>query len=158
MIIASIDRHPIIRRGLGLFLQEQFENAVLLESESYDSFIKSFGSQIPDLFILGFAEESNICESEVVRLVKESMPNTPVIIYDGEPRYEMAVYSLVAGASAYQVKNSCPTELVKCIESVMQGKRYMSENVIDILLKQCMKATMEKEKIALLSEEELIIA
>lgn len=158
MIIASIDRHPIIRKGLGLFLQEQFENAVLLESENFECFMNSFGDQNPDLFILGFAEESNISESEIVRFVKEKMPNTPVIVYDGEPRYEMAVYSLVAGASSYLVKNSCLTELVKCIESVLQGKRYMSVDVTNILLEQCMKATVEKEKIALLSEEELITA
>lgn len=158
MIIASIDKHPIIRKGLGLFLQEQFENVVLLESENYESFIKSFEKSHPDLFILGFAEESNICESEIVRFVKEKLPNTPVIVYDGEPRYQMAVYSLVAGASAYLVKNSCLTELVKCIESVLCGKRYMSDDVTDILLKQCMKATRENERIALLSEEELITA
>ncbi|WP_159469853.1 response regulator [Dyadobacter sp. 3J3] len=137
MIIASIDRHPIIRRGLGLFLQEQFENAVLLESENYEGFMNSFGNQNPDLFILGFAEESHIHESEIVRFVKEKMPNTPVIVYDGQLRYEMAVQSLVAGASSYLVKNSCPSELVKCIESVMKGKRYLSQDVTDILLKQC---------------------
>ncbi|TKT90455.1 response regulator transcription factor [Dyadobacter frigoris] len=158
MIIASIDRHPIIRKGLGLFLQEQFESAVLLESESYESFIKSFTNQVPDLIILGFTEESNICESEIVRIAKEKMPDTPVVVYDGKPRYEMAVYSLVAGASAYLVKNSCLNELVKCLKSVTQGKRYMSDDVMDILLKQCMKAAIEKERIALLSEEELIIA
>ena len=158
MIIASIDKHPIIRKGLGLFLQEQFENAVLLESENYESFIKSFGESRPDLFILGFAEESNICESEIVRLVKEKMPDTPVVVYDGEPRYQMAVYSMIAGASAYLVKNSCLTELVKCIESVICGKRYLSDDVMDILLKQCMKATLAYERIALLSEEELITA
>lgn len=158
MIIASIDRHPIIRKGLGLFLQEEFENAVLLESENYEGFMNSFGDQNPDLFILGFAEESNISESEIVKFIKEKMPDIPVIVYDGKPRYEMAVYSLVAGANSYLVKNCCLTELVKCIESVMQGKRYMSEDVTDILLKQCMKETEEKEKIALLSEEELITA
>lgn len=158
MIIASIDKHPIIRKGLGLFLQEQFENAVLLESENFECFVNSFGAINPDLFILGFAEESNICESEIVRFVKEKMPDTPVIVYDGEPRYEMAVYSLVAGASSYLVKNGCLTELIKCIESVMKGNRYMSADLTDILLKQCMKATLEKEKIALLSEEELITA
>ncbi|MEO6686466.1 MAG: hypothetical protein ABIN24_10885 [Dyadobacter sp.] len=143
MIIASIDRHPIIRRGLGLFLREQFENAVLLESENYECFMNSFGNQKPDLFILGFAEESHICESEIVRFVKEKMPNTPIIVYDGEPRYEMAVYTLVAGASSYLVKNSCLSELVKCIESVMQGNRYIGADVKDILLKQCIDANEE---------------
>lgn len=157
MIIASIDKHPIIRKGLGLFLQEQFENIVLLEAENYESYVRLFSNERPDLFIIGFAEESNIHESETVSFVKEKMPNIPVIVYDGEPRYEMAVYSLVAGASSYLVKNSCPTELVKCIESVMQGKRYMSEDVADILLKQCMNASKENERNATLNNENTAI-
>lgn len=157
MIIAFIDKHPIILKGLGLFLREQFEDVVLLEAENYQSYMRLFGDQLPDLFIIGFAEESKINESETVGFVKEEMPDIPVIVYDGEPRYEMALYTLVAGASAYLVKSSCPTELVKCIESVMQGKRYMSEDITDILLKQCMKATIKTNRIMPATNENVVV-
>jgi len=136
MVIASIDKHPVLRKGLGIFLKSQYEHATILEAACFKSFQKTYSTQLPDLIICGLEENSQHFDTNILEIVKEKMPKAALVIYDGEPRYSMAVSCLKAGASGYLLKNEELEELIKCIETVTQGRKYASEILMEIMLSQ----------------------
>lgn len=158
MIIASIDKHPVLRKGLGIFLKKQFENATILESRCFESFQNLNPDSKPDLIIMGLEENSVFFDINIIKYVKETMPQTAFIIYDGEARYDMAVSCLVAGANGYLVKNEEVEQLVKCIETAVKGQRYVSGELIEILLNQCFEELSQKTPLASLNRGEYQVA
>ena len=158
MIIASIDKHPILRKGLSIFLECQFPDATIIEAESFSSYQVLHAEKLPDLMILGLEEESVPLEAATIKTLKESLPETLLIIYDGESRYNMAISCLAAGASAYLLKKDELEELSKCIATVLDGKRYVDDQMLSILLSQSQDVINKERSLSTLSRGEYQVA
>ncbi len=125
-----IDDHKIIRDGLKRILLNHFPSAVIEEGSSaedvYDRINKtSFDVVICDLTMPG---RSGL---DVVKQIKESHPQLPVLILSMHPEEHYAIRALRAGASGYINKASGAEELLKAIQKVLQGRKYISADVID---------------------------
>lgn len=155
MIIASIDRLPIVRKGLGIYLRKKFDKVTVMEAESCKSFEARYSDEKPDLIIMGFTEKSGIKDCAEVSGLKSKFPDTPVIVYDGEPRFNIAVSCLAAGALGYLVKNAPLKELLVCIRTVLNGKRYVNDELVNTLLKQCYHALHNEANLSSLNINEL---
>lgn len=72
--------------------------------------------------------------AEVIKQIKEIVPDTPILILSTHPAEQYAVRTIRAGASGYLVKDSAPEELVKAVEYVLVGKKYyITPEVADLL-------------------------
>ncbi|WP_254412692.1 response regulator transcription factor [Dyadobacter diqingensis] len=132
--IAIIDKHPIVRAGLDIFIKTNFNEVSIHEFESFYHFNKAGFKDYPDLFIVGNTVElpSTQCKF-IMELQLENHP-PKFIIYDEDPDFLKVSLYFKSGVTGYLTKQSDMDELLKCIRDVQNEKNYISNEVLDVLL------------------------
>ena len=131
--IAVIDNQPITRKGLTELVKEHFNDARLIEAGNFNSFQELQFSGKPDLFILGINEIAQQESRQTLREVKKQYPKALMIVYDVETQPDLAVLYLKSGVNGYLSKQGDLSELIDCIETVLNGKRYFGPGLMDVL-------------------------
>ena len=131
LTIALIDKFPILRKGLSLYLEGNYEGVTVLSSESAEIFPTQYPDQNPDLIILGINQHPSSGETENIETVKKWNLNGKVIIYDEKPDPTMIADYLKAEVDGYVSKQNPISELDDCIQAVLNGKRYICPQVLD---------------------------
>jgi DNA-binding NarL/FixJ family response regulator len=70
---------------------------------------------------------------DVLRAIRLRKPELPVLMLSSFPEQHYALQMLKLGASGYLPKDCEPTDLLRAIRSVAQGRRFVSEAVGDLL-------------------------
>jgi DNA-binding NarL/FixJ family response regulator len=132
--IAIVDKYPIIRNGLRLFLNENFESTTVIESENLSQYLAANVSEIADVVIIGNTLElfSSICES--ITYIKKICYSSQVIVFDESPDHIKIVRSFKAGAKGYLTKFSDMQELHKCISKACEGRIYICHDALGLIL------------------------
>ena len=133
--IIVADDHSFIRLGLIQILKDEYPSAVIKEVADGDSLVKEVIDHDWDLVIsdLDMPGRSGL---EALEQIKLSKPGLPVIILSIYTDDLYAVRALKAGASGYLNKNAAPYELVKAIQRVQLGKKYITPEIAEKLLDQ----------------------
>jgi DNA-binding NarL/FixJ family response regulator len=71
---------------------------------------------------------------DILKNVRTSFPDTRVLIVSGFPEQQYAVNVLKAGASGYLSKESAPEDLLKAVQLVLAGRRYVSSALAEQLV------------------------
>ncbi len=88
----------------------------------------------PDLLILDITMPE-MYGIEVAQKVKAKLPDIKVLILSMHLDLRMIIEVLQAGADAYTLKDSEPSELIIAVKNVLAGKMYLSSKVIKLLVK-----------------------
>lgn len=130
--ILIADDHAIIRKGLRLILMQEYPSALIEEVNDAESVIKKTISDEWDIVIcdLSMPGKSGL---DVVQHMKEYFPKIPVLILSIHPEEQYAVRALRAGASGYLSKDAATTELISAVRRLLQGRKYISQQVEDML-------------------------
>ncbi|TDE11546.1 response regulator [Dyadobacter psychrotolerans] len=131
LTIALIDKFPILRKGLSLYLEEHYEGVTVLSCESAEIFSTQYPGQNPDLVILGINQHPSSGETENIGTVKKWNVNGKVIVYDEKADPTMIADYLKAEVNGYVSKQNPISELDECIQAVLKGKRYICPQVLD---------------------------
>jgi DNA-binding NarL/FixJ family response regulator len=70
---------------------------------------------------------------EVLSEARRARPNLPVLVLSSAPEEQMAVRVFKAGAKGYLNKQTAPEELVKAVDKVVAGGRYVSPRLAERL-------------------------
>ncbi len=92
---------------------------------------------------------------DILRHVRSGHPGTKVLVLSGYPERQYALNVLRAGASGYIAKDSEPEALLRAVRVVLQGRRYVSESLAELLLLDLDRA--DKPLHSLLSDREFQI-
>lgn len=130
--IGLIDRDVVIRLGLGLMINRDFSTRVL-EADNLTSFSTQHGKAKLDLILLGNYGSPNLCYQTVLQL-KNIYSDTPLIVYDESDSRSHTLKYLELGVSGYLLRRSMPEEMIPCINNVIEGKRYLSAELLQHLL------------------------
>ena len=63
---------------------------------------------------------------DVVQHVKQHFPKLPVLILSIHPEEQYAIRALKSGAAGYLSKDTAADDLVKAVQRVLQGRKYIS--------------------------------
>jgi len=127
MTIALIDKFPMLRKGVEYILKDQFYGAVILESSTISTFLKTYPGQNPDLIIMGISQNNSAAKNiSFIKLIKKRRIMAPLIVYDELPDFPMVLHYLNAGVNGYISKRSTVNELNECLKTVLGGSRYVS--------------------------------
>ncbi len=131
--ILIADDHSVVRKGIRQIITEEFPYSEIDEAGDAKELLelarqKTYDVIVSDLIMPG---KNSI---EVIKDLQSQGIKTPVIILSMHPEEQYALRVLKAGGSGYITKESAPDELVKAIHTVMNGKKYINENVSQILL------------------------
>ena len=130
--ILIADDHTVVRKGLKQILLDEFPNAKIEEVPDAEGLIKNVMQAQWDVVVsdLSMPGRSGL---DALQQIKLSYPNLPVLILSIHPEEQYALRSLKAGASGYLSKDTAPDELVKAVEKVLLGKKYISHTIAEKL-------------------------
>jgi len=149
------DDHEIVRAGLRQFIAEEPDIEVTGEAGSGDEVMAQLRDSEFDVLVLDISmpDRNGI---DVLKLIRQRLPDLPVLILSTYPEDQYAINLIRAGASGYLTKESAPDDLVKAIRTVAQGRRYVSATVADLLIGGLDKST-DQPVHQMLSEREFQI-
>src|ERR1700759_4479017 len=126
------DDHSVVRRGLKQILFEAFPSAVIEEVTNAEDLLKRVTRESWDVVIsdISMPGRSGL---EVLQQVRLDHPKLPFLILSVHPEDQYAIRVLKAGASGYLNKDSAPEELVKAIDRVLLGKKYITPSIAEKL-------------------------
>jgi DNA-binding NarL/FixJ family response regulator len=153
--ILLVDDHPLVREWLTNLIQQQPDLAVCGETESAPTALSAVAAAKPDLVIadINLKNSSGI---ELIKNLKESHPNVPVLVLSMHDESLYAERAFRAGASGYVNKRETAQKVVGAIRRVLDGKLYVSERTAEILAgKTARGQTASRSVIELLSDREL---
>ncbi|MCF0051756.1 response regulator [Dyadobacter sp. LJ53] len=129
MKIALIDQHPVLRSGMRIFLTDHFQNLTMLQTACFETFNPSADDPSFDVIIIGMTEETDGVDNVALKRIMQENPNSSFVVYAGKLQQDLATSLINEGVSGYILKNNHPNELVKCIQTVIKGDKYVCDEV-----------------------------
>jgi DNA-binding NarL/FixJ family response regulator len=123
--IIIADDHPVVRTGLKQFLNDESGLNVIGEAENYTDVITLLQENTCDLLLLDISMPG-MNGLEILRQIRNSYPETKVLILSVHPEEQYAIRAFKEGASGYITKDSAPDELIKAVNKIMEGGKYVS--------------------------------
>ena len=148
------DDHALFRAGLRQFLVDALPSVEIDEAASGNEVLTSLQHKGCDMLILdiNMPDRTGL---DILRHVKSGHPATRILVLSGYPERQYAQNVLRAGAAGYIAKDAAPEDLLKAVRTVLQGRRYVSESLAELLLLDMDRA--DKPLHALLSDREFQI-
>lgn len=130
--ILIADDHSVVRKGLRQILLDEFPTAKIEEVPDAEELIKKVMSDKWDVVVsdLSMPGRSGL---DALQQIKLSHPQLPVLILSIHPEEQYALRALKSGASGYLSKDTAPDELVKAVQKVLLGKKYISQSIAEKL-------------------------
>lgn len=127
-----VDDHAVVRAGVQHFIADIPEMEIAGEAANAQEAIRLIRSNEYDIVLLDIAmpDKSGV---EVLKQIKREKPALPVLMLSMHPENRYAVQVLRSGADGYVQKEALATELVKAIETILQGHKYISYAVAELL-------------------------
>lgn len=119
------DDHEIVRRGLSALLTNEKLCSVIAEASDGLSAVKLVEKHRPQVLFLDL-NLPRLHGLEVLRQVRDTCPQTRVLILSMHNDEPYVIETLRAGASAYILKGSESTEIATALREVLAGRRFLS--------------------------------
>lgn len=130
--ILIADDHAIVRRGMKQLLLEHYPFATIGEAANVEELISEVMDKQWDVVVcdMNMPGRSGL---DALTQIKEISPKLPVLIMSMYPEDQYALRVLKSGASGYLAKETIHDDIVRAIETVMQGKRFITSAVAERL-------------------------
>jgi len=130
--IIIADDHTVVRKGLKQILLEEFPSAHIEEVSDAEELLKKVMKSEWDVVIsdLSMPGRSGL---ESLQQIKQHYPRLPVLILSVHSEEHYAIRVLKAGASGYLSKDTASDELVKAVNRVLLGKKYITASIAEKL-------------------------
>jgi len=130
--IIIADDHTVVRKGLKQILLEEFPSALIEEVSDAEELLKKVMKSEWDVVIsdLSMPGRSGL---ESLQQIKQYYPRLPVLILSVHSEEHYAIRVLKAGASGYLSKDTASDELVKAVNRVLLGKKYITASIAEKL-------------------------
>ena len=127
-----IEDHKLMREGIKLILNDISHIKVTNEFDSIESFKASPPPKDTDIFLLDLTlpDASGI---SAIGPIKENYPYTPILILTMHDESEFGIRAMQGGAHGYITKDNASDELLAAIETVSQGKKYISRDFSNLI-------------------------
>lgn len=154
--ILLVDDHKLIRDSWSFILNSDPRFRVIGETSNVDEAVSIAKDKKPGIVLMDI-NMSPVNGFDGTKLVIKYSPSSKVI---GISMHSMPAYArrmLQLGAMGYITKNSSKDEMLKAIIEVDEGKKYVCEEVKNILAQQELEEDSNKPDMNVLSRRELDI-
>ena len=136
--VLIIDDHEIFRQGLKKIIIESFPDIFFGEASSAEAAFKLFSKENWDIVItdINLPGRSGI---EIVKDLNQNYPKIPILVLSMYPEEQFAIRVIKAGASGYLSKNGALTELIGAMQNLLDGKKFITASVADVLVSDLRK-------------------
>nr|WP_315247453.1 response regulator transcription factor [uncultured Albidiferax sp.] len=151
--VVLCDDHAMVRRGIRDMLSEAVDIQVTGEASGYAEVRELLRTAPCDVLVLDLSMPGR-GGMEVLASLQETHSPIKVLIVSMFPEDQYAIRCLRAGAQGYLNKAGDPEELVLAVRTVMQGRKYVTPEVAQMLVESLSKPVLEVPHAAL-SEREM---
>ena len=151
--VVLCDDHAMVRRGIRDMLSEAVDIQVTGEASGYAEVRELLRTAACDVLVLDLSMPGR-GGMEVLASLQETHSPIKVLIVSMFPEDQYAIRCLRAGAQGYLNKAGDPEELVLAVRTVMQGRKYVTPEVAQMLVEGLSKPVLEVPHAAL-SEREM---
>jgi len=125
MRILVADDYPIFRLGVCELLSRGIAGVRTGEAADFHRMLELLRQKSWDVLVMDITMPG-MTGLAALRQVKQEFPKLPVVILSQHPEEQYAVRMFKAGADAYLTKATASEELVKAIQKVRTGGKYVS--------------------------------
>lgn len=136
--ILIVDDHNIVHQGLNFILDKKHNMKVAANCTNGTEAMKWVCNNYCDVALIDIAMP-DMSGIDLLKLLRQEKPELPVLILSAYPEDQYAVRLIKAGAAGYLNKECIPEEIVRAVKSVIQGKKYISPTVAEILANELSK-------------------
>lgn len=131
--IVLADDHEIVLEGLRSLLQNKEGFEVVGEATTGAEAYQLITEKQPDVAVLDIAMP-DMDGIEVARKLKADNCKTRILALSMHSEREYVKGLFAAGASGYMLKESALVELLRAIRTVHEGRRFLSDELVDVVL------------------------
>jgi two-component system, NarL family, invasion response regulator UvrY len=130
--VAIVDDHEIVRAGLREMLADELGIAIAFEAASGEEALERMRECGCDVLLLdlGLPGQSGV---DVLRTLRQHYAELAVLVLTGYPEDRYAMTMIRNGANGYLCKECKRDELLKAVNVVAQGRRYLSPRMAELL-------------------------
>jgi len=130
--ILLADDHAIVRKGLSQIILEEYPSAYIGEVGDVESLISSVLKSEWDIVICDISMPGR-SGLEALLQIRQINASLPVLILSMHSEDQYALRVIKAGAVGYLNKDSVHDELIKAIQTVMLGRKYITPSIAEKL-------------------------
>ena len=145
--VMIVDDHEVVRLGLKAALEPESDIEVVADAGGADAALQEAETARPDVVLMDvrMPETDGI---QACRLIRESLPETAVLMLTSYRDDEAVLASIMAGASGYLLKNAPRSELLRAIRRVAAGESLLDPAVTTRVLDELKRLAVAKETTA----------
>lgn len=152
LIIA--DDHTVLREGLCELLEKKGDYQVIGQAADGQQLLKILAESSPDIVIMDLAMPNLDGLAALEQLAKQ--PSTPpILVLSANESSSNVRAALKAGANGFIPKNAASKELEFAIDSILQGKTYLSPSITEPLMTSGGIGNSESSQLSVLSQREI---
>ncbi|MBQ0822120.1 response regulator transcription factor [Microvirga terrae] len=131
--ILLADDHDIVRRGLKDLLEQHMTWQVCAEASNGREAVDLAFQHRPHVAVIDLSMPE-LNGLEATRRIRQSLPNTEVLIFTMHESEELIREVLEAGARGYLLKSDAVRQLIPAVESLSQKKPFFIGRVSEVVL------------------------
>jgi len=142
--ILVVDDHPIVRQGLTQLIDHETDLTVTAQAETALIALNVVDSRHIDLAIIDISLIGSD-GIDLAREIKSRHPNIPILMLTMHDEPLFAERAFLAGAQGYILKREAPGKIIDAIRIILDGKRYVTQEVAQKLSENNMWHDIDKE-------------
>jgi two-component system nitrate/nitrite response regulator NarP len=150
------DDDPLTMAGITALLEKTNFNVVATVNTGA-AVLDTLAGARPDLLILdnGMPERSGL---DVLRTLRSRGDARPVVLLTGGLNDELAREAIQLSVNGIVIKATAPRDLLTCLENVVQGRRWLDQDVMQRVMDQAMSPGAPRDPFDALSGRERAVA
>lgn len=148
------DDHQLFREGLVNLISSAPDIEVIGEAKDGLEATKKAKKLKPDLILIDIGMP-NMNGIEATKTIKRDDPGIKIIAVSMHSDRQFVKGVLEAGADGYLLKNCTYRQLIDAIQSVVSGKKYLSDDITEMVIQGYLDPEEESENKNDLSEREI---
>ncbi len=143
------DDHPLILAGIASLIEAEPGFVLLGQAQNADGAVALYERLRPDVLLVDLNMPGN--GMDAIARVRASDPDARAIIltsYEGDENVHRA---LLAGASAYLLKNAGFDEIAHCVRQVANNRRYLPPRLAQQLAQRIQASALSRRELDILA-------
>ena len=133
--IALCDDHVIFRKGIELLLNQQSNMQVVAGFSDGETLVKEYSRLAIDIILLDINMDGRN-GIETLKQLNSMDQECKVVMLSMNPPDLYGIRAFKAGAMAYLQKTISEVELIEAVNKVASGRKYLTDEVTNLLLEQ----------------------
>jgi len=127
--ILVVDDHPIVTQGCRRILEDAGGTTVFEASDVATGY-ELFRSHRPDVVVIDLSiGDVGLGGVSLIRRINTDDPRVPILVLSMHRDPTIVLQALEAGAVGYVLKDTATDDLLKAIQEVQRGNRYLSHSL-----------------------------